>query len=192
MAKTLPPALCRRGEWRKGEYQTGEAVAYDGSSYIATATTKAEPPGRGWDLLAAQGERGAKGDKGRAGDTWISSHTSTTTNADSREVVFPTTETFRIGTPVTVAAGKVVRAAAATRESARILGLVKSTSEQNVTVQIDGVFSELNGLTPGQTYFLDVDGDLTASAPIGAFISQIGWALAADSLRLTILSPVKV
>ena len=115
-----------------------------------------------------------KGRQGAGGDTWISSHTSTTTNADSREVVFPTTETFRIGTPVTVAAGKVVRATAATRESARVLGLVKSTSEQNVTVQIDGVFSELNGLTPGQTYFLDVDGDLTASARSALSFRRLG------------------
>ena len=54
-----------------------------------------------------------------------------------------------------------------------MLGLVESPSEQNVTVQIDGVFSELNGLTPGQTYFLDVDGDLTASAR--SALGEKGW-----------------
>ena len=89
------------------------------------------------------------------------------------------------------AAGKLVCATTANQESARILGLVKSVADGKVTVQIDGVFSELNGLTPGQTYFLDIDGGLTATATIGAFISQIGWALAADSLRLTILPPVR-
>ena len=51
------PGLVWRGPWsRKTLYKYGDVTEYDGSSYICVAsTTKAQPPSRQWDLLAAAG-----------------------------------------------------------------------------------------------------------------------------------------
>lgn len=46
------------GAWSAGEYEAGQAVSHDGSSYIANTTTSEEPPNADWDVLAAKGEAG--------------------------------------------------------------------------------------------------------------------------------------
>ncbi len=192
------PGLVWRGEWKKGEYQPGDAVAYDGNSYIAAATTKAEPPGKGWDLLAAQGERGAKGDKGRAGDTWISHSAAPAATSDTgREIVLPAAETVAPGLPVTVEDGKIRQASPATRESAQVLGLAKGLS-----VQIDGVFEQsveawsaagvVGGLTPGMAYVLTESGLGTIAPAHGCFATFLGWAISETQLRLSIQPPLKL
>lgn len=63
-----PAGLTWRGEWASGSlYQVGDAVAYQGSSYIAIfANQGSTPPSSNWMLLAG---KGAKGDKGDQGDT---------------------------------------------------------------------------------------------------------------------------
>jgi hypothetical protein len=42
-------------------YQTGDAVEYKGSSYIATSTTSEAPGAGAWDLIAQRGQDGAGG-----------------------------------------------------------------------------------------------------------------------------------
>lgn len=43
------------GAWSAGEYEAGQAVSHDGSSYVANTTTSEEPPHADWDVLAAKG-----------------------------------------------------------------------------------------------------------------------------------------
>jgi hypothetical protein len=50
-----------QGDWSAGSYDAGEAVAHDGSSYVANTATSDEPPSGDWDLLAAKGEDGEGG-----------------------------------------------------------------------------------------------------------------------------------
>jgi hypothetical protein len=59
--KDAEPSINWRNKWRRGEYAPGDAVTHEGSSYIATAVTRAEPPGRGWSVLAAKGDDGQDG-----------------------------------------------------------------------------------------------------------------------------------
>jgi trimeric autotransporter adhesin len=51
-------SIAWRGHWTKGTYHALDAVELDGSSYIATATTRTKPPGAGWDLMAQKGRDG--------------------------------------------------------------------------------------------------------------------------------------
>lgn len=55
--------LILAGEWRRGRnYSSHSVVTHDGSSYIAKVETKSEPPGKAWQLLAAKGDDGERGD----------------------------------------------------------------------------------------------------------------------------------
>lgn len=58
-----PPGIRWRGEYASGvEYQKGDAVQLDGSSWVATSTTTGRPGVSGdWDLLAAKGLPGSSG-----------------------------------------------------------------------------------------------------------------------------------
>ena len=58
-----------RGEWSsQTQYAIDDAVAHDGSSYIAiAANTNSEPPSDNWNLMASAGATGATGDAGAAG-----------------------------------------------------------------------------------------------------------------------------
>lgn len=57
------------GEWDSStEYDAGDLVEHNGSTYIATESNQAsEPPSGDWDLVAAAGEPGAQGDPGPQG-----------------------------------------------------------------------------------------------------------------------------
>lgn len=46
------------GAWSAGEYEAGQAVSHDGSSYVANTTTSEEPPHADWDVLAEKGSSG--------------------------------------------------------------------------------------------------------------------------------------
>ena len=66
-----PPVLFR-GAWSASSaYQTGDAVSYGGSSWIAIAPTSGSEPGTvaQWSLLAQQGSPGTTGPKGDTGAT---------------------------------------------------------------------------------------------------------------------------
>jgi hypothetical protein len=49
------------GDWSAGEYIENQAVANNGSSYVANTTTSDEPPSSDWDLLASKGDQGVAG-----------------------------------------------------------------------------------------------------------------------------------
>lgn len=75
-----PAGLTWRGTWdAAASYTIDDAIAHDGSSYIARASTTANagiipgsPEATGvWDLLAARGDTGSKGDKGDQGPQGI-------------------------------------------------------------------------------------------------------------------------
>lgn len=63
-----PVPLAWRGTWTGDvEYQPGEVVSYDNSSYVAEAATAGEEPNAKegpWALMAAQGTAGAQGPAG--------------------------------------------------------------------------------------------------------------------------------
>jgi hypothetical protein len=64
------PPVAFRGPWvATTNYVTGDAVFYNGSAYIATATVNGNPPGLSpvWSLLAQQGDTGATGAQGPQG-----------------------------------------------------------------------------------------------------------------------------
>ncbi len=66
------PPVTFRGAWAASTaYNTGDAVFYNGSAYIATASVNGNPPGvvPAWSLLAQQGSTGATGTQGATGQT---------------------------------------------------------------------------------------------------------------------------
>jgi Collagen triple helix repeat (20 copies) len=66
-----PAGLTWRGEWASGSsYAVRDAVAYQGSSYIAIfANQGSTPPNSNWMLLAAKGDKGDTGAAGATGAT---------------------------------------------------------------------------------------------------------------------------
>lgn len=61
-----------RGAWSASvSYESGDAIHFNGSSYVAkTANSDTPPPSvQTWETLAKVGAKGAKGDVGLAGDT---------------------------------------------------------------------------------------------------------------------------
>ncbi len=54
-----------RGTWERGrQYEEADEVAWLGSSWRAIRATSTEPPGADWRLVAKQGERGRRGERG--------------------------------------------------------------------------------------------------------------------------------
>jgi hypothetical protein len=133
-----------------------------------------------YTVRGARGEQGPPGVAGRDADA-------------GRDIILPCDEVLPPGTPVAVVGNKIVAAKATGPDL--ILGLVKEQNESGTVCQIDGVFTmEDWGLDPGATYYLDVDGGLTDTAPIGAGVRvcQIGFSLTPESLRLTCPPPIKI
>lgn len=59
------PGIRWRGRYQSGaDYAVGDAVAFKGSSYIATSPSPGAPPGPGWDILAEKGKDGKAGKDG--------------------------------------------------------------------------------------------------------------------------------
>lgn len=109
-----------------------------------------------------------------------------------------------IGTPVYVSSsGAVDKASASASTTARVLGLVKSTSiapSSSGYIQTDGILSATvsewdavtgatGGLTAGALYYLSTTaGQITSTPPSGAgqYIIPIGMALSTTELDITI------
>lgn len=74
-----------RGEYdENGSYSKGDAVSYNGSSYICTYDNTPTVPGEAgaeWDLLAEKGEQGIQGEPGADGKDYV------LTDADKTEIV---------------------------------------------------------------------------------------------------------
>ncbi|MGW6282090.1 collagen-like triple helix repeat-containing protein [Kribbella sp. NPDC055071] len=68
--QTGPAGLTWRGEWAAGtKYKPRDAVAFQGSSYVAIfGTTGSQPPNANWMLLAGKGDPGTVGATGPKGD----------------------------------------------------------------------------------------------------------------------------
>ncbi|MCC7529762.1 MAG: hypothetical protein IT342_14660, partial [Candidatus Melainabacteria bacterium] len=60
-----------KGEWSSStSYLIGDAVSFNGSSYLAVAdNSNSQPPSANWDTLAAKGDTGATGSTGATGAT---------------------------------------------------------------------------------------------------------------------------
>ena len=57
-----------RGTWAEGEdYRALDVVALNGASFVARRDDPGACPGEGWQMIAAQGKRGAQGEPGRSG-----------------------------------------------------------------------------------------------------------------------------
>ncbi len=68
------PPVSFRGEWlASSTYAVGDAVFFNGSAYIATATVNGDAPGvsPAWSLLVQQGSAGAAGSQGIQGPTGL-------------------------------------------------------------------------------------------------------------------------
>jgi hypothetical protein len=67
--QTGPAGLTWKGEWSAGTpYKARDAVAFQGSSYVAIfETVGSQPPNANWMLLSAKGDRGESGTTGAAG-----------------------------------------------------------------------------------------------------------------------------
>lgn len=85
--------------------------------------------------------------------------------------------------------GYDVSTAAAASGNAALNGLLVAT-----TAQWDAVTGQTGGLTPGSTYFLDPTtvGKLTVTAPttVGQSVVQVGVALSATDMNLTVTPPI--
>jgi hypothetical protein len=53
-----------QGAWSPGEFNEGQGVSHNGSTYRANTTTSQEPPHANWDLVAAKGADGTNGTNG--------------------------------------------------------------------------------------------------------------------------------
>src|SRR5262249_8355973 len=51
----------------KAHYVSNDVVAYNGASFIARRDNPGVCPGAGWQMIAAQGKRGAPGERGAPG-----------------------------------------------------------------------------------------------------------------------------
>ena len=57
-----------RGTWAEAEtYQAMDVVALNGASFVARRDDPGACPGEGWQMIAAQGKRGAPGEAGKPG-----------------------------------------------------------------------------------------------------------------------------
>lgn len=73
--------LVWRGEWRPGrQYEIGDAVAYQGASYLAVQQSKGPRPANSarWTRLAAKGDIGGRGDAGPQGEPGVQGATGET------------------------------------------------------------------------------------------------------------------
>jgi hypothetical protein len=62
-------SIAIRGLWHAaGQYRALDVVALNGSSFVARSDQPGQCPGDGWQLIAAQGNRGKAGEKGPKGD----------------------------------------------------------------------------------------------------------------------------
>jgi hypothetical protein len=71
------PGLVWQGSWDEStKYSVGDAVSYQGSSFIATAANQDEAPDGSdvWHLLAQKGEPGTVGSPGPPGSDGVSGH----------------------------------------------------------------------------------------------------------------------
>jgi hypothetical protein len=58
-----------RGTWAtENEYQALDVVALNGAAFVAKIDNPGPCPGEGWQLMSAQGKRGAPGERGDKGD----------------------------------------------------------------------------------------------------------------------------
>jgi hypothetical protein len=58
-----------RGTWAaENQYQALDVVALNGAAFVAKIDNPGPCPGEGWQLMSAQGKRGAPGERGDKGD----------------------------------------------------------------------------------------------------------------------------
>jgi hypothetical protein len=63
------PGMVIRGTWAtENEYQALDVVALNGAAFVAKTDNPGPCPGEGWQLMSAQGKRGAAGERGDKGD----------------------------------------------------------------------------------------------------------------------------
>lgn len=81
------------------------------------------------------------------------------------------------------------------REQAQVLGLVKNTvnaADLGVTVVTRGPLEDLSGLSTGFEYYLDGNGAITTTAPIGGGIysTSIGQAISDTTIDVHVGGPI--
>lgn len=183
------PLIIPAGTWRAGKvYPPLSIVTHDGSSYLATAEVKREPPSKGWQLLAAKGEAGKRTEYYTTRNVLpapLAAGTAVSATFDSNtskgEVVYISGD------------GRVNLAQADTEPRAYAIGI----ATQDVAAGHPGeylingpVTCETWALTPGAVYYLDpsTPGGMTTVYPedTGTFVVILGTAATPTQLHLNI------
>jgi hypothetical protein len=192
-----------RGEWRRGTYEPLDVVTHEGSSYAATATTKSEPPGKAWQLLAARGDDGKDGETIAVRGPRGLPGTSTVVSGGSSGIPFIATGDVLKGQPLRVStAGHCSLADASSVVAASVVGLAASdvadgmaglmfgggTLEMPSWVAITGTET----LSVGSAYYLSLTGGLTSTPPAdgGQVVTFCGRAVSESELAIEVAAPI--
>lgn len=198
------------GQWsRTATYGVNDVVGLDGSSYVCTSPSHNNRPhstSRIWQLLAARGERGSRGDdgisvrgpRGRQGEPG--------TSADGSDpIAFIADTEIAAGQPLRVTtAGHCTLADATALATATVVALATTNVGNGVagimqagdTLTLDDWTAVVGSstLTPGFAYYLsETTGMLSTDGPLpadGVCVVYVGRALSAGELLIEIGNPV--
>jgi hypothetical protein len=120
---------------------------------------------------------------------------------------FPTNETISAGDLVFLTSAGFIRKAIATvKEQASVVGVALDSGIAGslIRVNIDAIYSNFSALTPGDVQYLSISNSgalvdypswqtqLNALAASGAFLTQVGRAIATTSVEIEIGKPIYV
>lgn len=196
-----------RGKWRRTTYEVMDVVTHEGSSYVATAPTKSEPPGKAWQLLAARGTDGEDGhdgvgQRGRPGRDGV-----TTIVGGGGGTPFIAEGNILKGHALIVSsAGHCSPGLADVMATAAVVGLATSDVADGMAgLMLGGGSLELEdwspvtgsaSLSPGVAYYLSttIPGGLTITPPDDddLVVVFIGRALSTTVLSIEIANPIQL
>lgn len=185
------PLILPAGNWRAGKvYPPLSIVSHLGSSYLATAEVRREPPGKGWQLLAARGEDGKKIESWHTRQLVrqapsVAAGASVTAIFDSNTLA---------GQVIYISGdGHVDLAQANGRPQTRAIGISARdvvAGQAGEYIPVGPVSCESWNLSAGSVYYLDpsTPGGMTTTYPTasGLFVVILGVATSEKQLSLSI------
>jgi hypothetical protein len=203
--KDAEPGIVWKGRWRRGQYAPGNAVTHEGSSYVATVVTRAEPPGHGWSVLAAKGDDGERITEyfTRVVRTVVTETGESVEASPQVQAVFDSAALIGFAVYVS-SSGHVDNAQADDISTSGVIGLcVADVEAGNASVfQTEGTIHRDDwtavvgtaSLSSGALYFLDktTPGHISTTAPEdgGECVVSVGRAIDANTLDIEIAPPI--
>jgi hypothetical protein len=192
-----------RGAWRRGTYEPLDVVTHEGSSYVATAATKSEPPGKSWQLLAARGDDGKDGADGvsQRGPRGLPGTTTVVTGGSDATAFIADGDVLK-GQPLRVStAGHCTVANASSMIGAAAVGVaVSDVADGMAGLMLAGGTLEADwtavtgsaALSPGIAYYVSLTGGLTSTAPAdgGQVVTFVGRAVSESALAIELANPI--